>query len=149
MDDEAPDALDRYWMAQNDEFRCGPIRKLARRDQVLRLVWLADAEICNGGFQQLFGNSTGKDVRLMAGAFAEIGATAAAELIASAVETLGSVFPLSIQSVRLWRLDRLTDAEHDHLDALADRYYAVAESIHDQLSDYLFGPAADDTGARP
>lgn len=85
----------------------------------------ADSEICNGGFHQFFGNSTGILYREAVAGFERIGATPYGALLERAGALLGATVPRD-RDARNRRLDRLPDEEwYQRFDKIEERYYAL------------------------
>jgi len=82
------------------------------------------SEICNGGFGQFFGNSTGVLAPEAVEGFREIGQVEVAALIEKAISLFGSVYPRD----RGERETRLTEVSTSSLDALDEMFYALIDS---------------------
>lgn len=97
----------------------------------LLTVWWCHSEVCNGGFHQFFGNSTGVLVPEALVGYRSIGLVRCAEIVDTAIRMFGESYPRDRKS-RLTRLSDLkgkgdTRKEWDPFYELDDRYYASAE----------------------
>jgi len=82
------------------------------------------SEICNGGFDQFFWNSTGVLAPEAAEGFREIGQPQIAALIESAMDLVGSPYPRDREE----RQGRLSQLPGGALDALDQKFFALIES---------------------
>jgi Domain of unknown function (DUF4375) len=90
---------------------------------LLYAAHFAQSEICNGGFKQLFGNSTGVLSQEAVEGFQLIGMNRTAALVAAAMEALGSPFPRD----RNERQRRLKDIPKDLLNQLDRKFFEEIE----------------------
>jgi hypothetical protein len=98
---------------------CGIAQKGLRGDELLAALpaaartWFVtsvpDADVLNGGFWQLFGNSTGDTAALSIAGFIEIGSPARAELFTRAAMALFDTTDVPPQAERWVRLEALAD----------------------------------------
>jgi hypothetical protein len=95
-----------------------------RKAALLYAAHFCQSEICNGGFYQLFHNSTGVLVPEAVDGFRSIGQTEVAEIVETATRILGSPYPRDHDSRRsvLAALDKKT------FTALDDKFYALIAS---------------------
>jgi hypothetical protein len=94
---------------------------------VLAVSW-CDAEINNGGFAQLFMNSTGSLYPDGVAGYARLGAEAQGALLEEAARLLlGGDVPLD-HKVRLDQLERVTDAVWTAVEKLDSRYDRIPEA---------------------
>jgi hypothetical protein len=82
------------------------------------------SEVCNGGFQQFFGNTTGVLAPEALEGFQEIGQSQIAALIEKAMSLIGTPYPRDREE----RQTRLTQISRSSLDALDDMFYSLIES---------------------
>lgn len=82
------------------------------------------SEVCNGGFQQFFGNSTGVLAPEAVEGFREIGQSQIAALIERAMSLIGTPYPRDREE----RQARLTQISRSSLDALDEMFYSLIES---------------------
>ena len=112
-----------------------------------RVTSVPDADVLNGGFWQLFGNSTGDVAALSIPAFVEIGAPERAELFTRAATTLFDTTNVPPQAERLVRLEALA-REGLHgvtIRALDDAYVALyrAQKLEELLLPYARARESD------
>jgi hypothetical protein len=84
----------------------------------------AQSEICNGGFRQLFKNSTGVLSPEAVQGFGLIGMLRTAELLIAAMQTLGDPYPRD----RMERQTRLETVSEDTLRALDKQFFVEIEN---------------------
>lgn len=82
------------------------------------------SEICNGGFGQFFGNSTGVLAPEAVEGFREIGQVEVAALIEKAISLFGIVYPRD----RKERETRLTQVSRSSLGSLDEMFYSLIDS---------------------
>jgi len=95
-----------------------------RASGLLFAAHFCQSEICNGGFQQFFGNSTGVLAAEAVEGFHEIGQHQVAALIEKAMSLFGSEYPRD----RRERETRLEQVSRSSLDALDDLFYSLIDS---------------------
>lgn len=94
--------------------------------RLLAFGWLR-TEINNGGFHQLFFNSTGDLVPDAIEAARDVGTGDLAELVERAITPLGLTYPRD-RFARQETLEALGDDLFDYLDPLDEEYYALEVS---------------------
>jgi hypothetical protein len=105
----------------------------ASAPEVSRVLFAAhwcQSEICNGGFHQFYGNSTGVLAPEAADAFRKLGMPRTAELISRSISWYDSPYPRD-RAVREDLLDAHANANPDApdpFDALDDPFFKVLES---------------------
>ncbi|HST11480.1 MAG TPA: DUF4375 domain-containing protein [Terriglobales bacterium] len=82
------------------------------------------SEVCNGGFEQFFWNSTGVLAPEAVEGFLEIGQAQVASLIRSAMDLLGQPYPRD----RDERQARLSEVTKGSLDSLDETFFVLIES---------------------
>lgn len=92
-------------------------------------------EIRNGGFKQLFENSTGNLVPYAVRGFHLIGAERYAELLAKGASLLGVEYPKS-GAARKRALKSLRDSQHQELKTLDDEFMNLISSSEYELEQY-------------
>ena len=103
---------------------------------LIAVQW-CDSEVCNGGFHQFFGNSTGIFAPEAAEGNRAIGLVPIADLIEHCMSLLGEPFPRD-RGVRNDRLDQLSHYERksreewDPFHELDDRYYDLMRELRHQ-----------------
>jgi Domain of unknown function (DUF4375) len=95
-----------------------------RASGLLFAAHFCQSEICNGGFGQFFGNSTGVLAPEAVEGFREIGQLEVAALIEKAIGLFGSVYPRD----RNERETFLTHVSRSSLDALDEMFYSLIDS---------------------
>jgi hypothetical protein len=131
--ESVPDPGDAYWsklepVRETIDFGCGTAqfrKQFARARPELRHLYathLCYLEVCNGGFDQFFGNFSGIVAPETVAGFHAIGMSRCAELVAKAVRRLGAPYPRS-QRTREARLDTL----RPRFRKLDDAFFAAIE----------------------
>lgn len=82
------------------------------------------SEVCNGGFDQFFWNSTGVLAPEAVEGFRQLGQSQVAALVESAMELLGSPYPRD----RDERQERLSHVPKPSLGSLDQRFFSLIES---------------------
>jgi hypothetical protein len=82
------------------------------------------SEVCNGGFNQFFWNSTGVLAPEATEGFREIGQPQIAALLETAMDLVGSPYPRDREE----RKERLSHVAEGALDALDERFFILIES---------------------
>jgi hypothetical protein len=95
-----------------------------RASGLLFAAHFCQSEICNGGFHQFLGNSTGVLAAEAVEGFHEIGQHQVAALIEKAMSFFGSAYPRD----RKERQTRLEQVSRSSLDALDDLFYSLIDS---------------------
>jgi hypothetical protein len=99
-------------------------RSASRASGLLFAAHFCQSEVCNGGFQQFFGNTTGVLAPEAVEGFREIGQSQIAALIEKAISLIGTPYPRDREE----RQTRLTQISRSSLDALDDMFYSLIES---------------------
>jgi hypothetical protein len=103
--------------------------KISRVQQVLLAAHWADAEICNGGFEQFFYNSTGVLAPEAVIAFSELSMPGCSALVLEASGFFGTPYPRE-REVRINILEKYAEDNPDSpdpFDSLDDRYYDLKD----------------------
>ncbi len=95
-----------------------------RTSGLLFAAHFCQSEICNGGFGQFFGNSTGVLAPEAVEGFREIGQVEVAALIEKAISLFGIVYPRD----RKERETRLTQVSRSSLGSLDEMFYSLIDS---------------------
>ncbi len=95
-----------------------------RESGLLLAAHLCQSEVCNGGFRQLFANSTGILAPEAAEGFRKIGQPKIAMLIQSAMDLLGSPYSRDREE----RQVRLKQVAKGSLDLLDEEFFVLIES---------------------
>ena len=131
-----------YWALVNPycdavSFYDGPVRffddiaKLPDRSRHLLTAHLCQYEVCNGGFDQLFWNSTGILTPEAVSAFRAIGLPNTATVVEEAIAAFGPSFPRD-RAARQRALDVMREKckPSRAFANLDDRFYALIETEH-------------------
>lgn len=110
LDAEAKLRGDPVKVALNAYQGINDIRSLRPEHATVCLVYLLDAEVCNGGWEQWVANSWGEYAKETLLALRTIGAEAAAEQLEQVISTLGPGGSSPDQSTRMAALDRMLNA---------------------------------------
>lgn len=100
-------------------------------------VFFLDAEICNGGLEQYFVNSSGDDWHSALAGLRTIGLAAAVAVVTEATSLFGKDGPSSDRATRQKQLTRLVRRDEHLFDALNERYYESAEALRIQLMRFI------------
>jgi hypothetical protein len=95
-----------------------------RASGLLFAAHFCQSEICNGGFQQFFGNSTGVLAPGAVEGFREIGQTQISAVVEKAMSLFGSVYPRD----RNERQTLLTEVSRSSFDAFDEMFYSLIDS---------------------
>jgi hypothetical protein len=111
--------------------------------RVVYLAFVFDAEVCNGGIMQFFGNASGEHTAETLDALRELGAVDVAELLAAAMRQVG---PLAREPDRDMRLAAFED-RYDELQAafepLETAYYEMESRLRRRATLYAAQHAED------
>lgn len=94
------------------------------------------AEVCNGGHEQYFINSSGKHWRAAIEGLRAVGASDRAELLCAAVTAFGPDGPSEDNDRRARQLSTLLRKDDSALRAIDSRYYSCQEDLNVLLADY-------------
>jgi hypothetical protein len=103
------------------------VRTYAGAAKTARLLYAAhfcQSEVCNGGFDQFFWNSTGVLGPEAVEGFRAIGMSCTADLVQEAMEQLGEPYPRDREE----RQARLEGVSQDHLDKLDQEFFKLIVS---------------------
>lgn len=105
------------------------MEKLSSPERVLFITQNVEMEVNNGGFSQLFYNSSGDYAGDMVQAYREMGAEKTAAICQQALDAIGQPLPRNraerIELLETLECDALTDA----LNACDDAFYAYPEDL--------------------
>ena len=110
---------------------------LSEVDRILVAIWALEAEVNNGGFDQLFFNSTGELAFYAPTALNAIGANEMARIVAAANAKFGEAGPPRGRDERQSRLFAITNDKDDTFAELDDCFYAYPDDIAALLTAYL------------
>lgn len=119
--------------------RAFEVRGFARLNEAQRsylCVFIIDAEVRNGGFLQYFSNSYGEHVGLARAALTEMGASAAAQIVADAIKLFGPGGVPTDRGRRNDALARLIPRDSSPFDGHDDRWYADEDHLRVRLHEF-------------
>jgi hypothetical protein len=109
---------------------------LAEDERVVLAVEALEREVNNGGYNQLFINSSKEYTPIFVAALNRIGCTETAELTQQAIDFLGIKGPVTVEAI-----DRVMEDENDERDERLgecdDRYYEVAGDLAGSLLEFI------------
>lgn len=138
-------------IALSEACRCWRVAagELTRAELVFRAVWVLEAEVNNGGFDQYYFNASGDLAYTVVDALREIEADATARIVHEA----NTVFPEG-DPPRRW-IDRRTlmaqerfETARARLEDLDSRFYAHRDDLAGRLFAYVEAHVQDIEGAR-
>jgi hypothetical protein len=98
------------------------------------------AEVLNGGFEQYFTNSSGKEYRLTLASLAAVGATAQRDLLLRSVDLLSPYVDLTDRH-QVGEYLFGTSQARDAFGALDEQYYASLESFYKAMTEFALANA--------
>ena len=102
---------------------------------------LVGTEIDNGGFSQLFTNSTGDVINEAAAGAEHFGLVEHSRVLRNATDQLFPAgVPLDLET-RLQQWDQLDDSADEVIEALDERWYALNDALEERLHAYVAGRA--------
>jgi hypothetical protein len=110
------------------------LQKATRGQRMLYVLSSVEGEINNGGFHQLFWNSTGEWTEEAIGYADELGASRAAELLRRAA---GLVFPDGVPKDRVVRQTRLDEVDPSRFGAVEDAWFGELVTVDPFLRRYI------------
>ena len=106
-------------------------------------VFILDAEVRNGGFLQYFSNPYGEHAETARTALGQMGANAAAQIVADAAKLFGPEGVPADRGRRNGALTRLIRHDRSPFDAHDDRWYADEDHLRVRLLDFATSNRAD------
>jgi len=121
-----------------DKYLAKGLQALTETERTLLAVWVVDAEVNNGGFDQYFFNSSGDLAPETPSALERIGAPRAAALLRRAIERFPDAQPASTQTARHDQLEALRlDDDESIFEDLDESWFVDIEDLELQLAHYL------------
>ena len=121
------------------------MEKLSPPERVLFVTQNVEMEVNNGGFSQLFYNSSGDFAGEMAEAFRAIGAEKTAAICRQALDAIGQPLPVN-RAERIELLEKIeTDALTNALDACDNAFYEYRDDLIACNDAYVMKNKADFT----
>lgn len=115
----------------------GGVDQLSREERTVAAIWLLEADVSNGGFDQYFFNGSGDLAAVAPEALRAIGAEDAATIVAEAVSAFGTEGPAVDQTERQQQMVRLDPATKKAWAVLDARFVQHADAIPPLLQSYV------------
>ena len=125
----------------NREVSCG-YASLSSAERVFYCVWMLEAEVNNGGFEQFFGNTAGDIAEDVPAALRAIGAGHTAVLVEQANAVFGPAGPPADWDAREDLIAEFDDATRERLDELDQAFYEYRDNLSELLTAYMKANAA-------
>jgi len=128
-------------MALSDRIVLRPTEALTAPQQTFKIVWELEAEVNNGGFDQYFSNTSGRDAPRAAAALRAIGAFKCAQIVEAAVGRIderGLDWPNDAR-----RRQALTKFDADRFSDLDERFFAYPDPLSALLYRFVVAHPAD------
>lgn len=122
-----------------------PYDQLNRVEQVYLLIWDLESQVCNGGFDQFFSNTSGDHANETEGACRAIGANQVAEMVAEAVGVWPGEIPVDLDA-RQDAMDNLPESAREIWGSLDEKFYAYPDDLVTLLYDYIEANATEMVG---
>ena len=123
-----------------------PMASLSPAQQTFKMVWELEAEVNNGGFDQYFLNSSGRNAPRVEAALRSIGAGKCADIAARAFETVSATdLDWSNDTRRQAHMDNMAASAEDALSALDEKFFDYPDALSELLAKFV----ADDPGSFP
>jgi hypothetical protein len=109
---------------------------LTEAERTFAVVRSLQGQVCNGGFDQYFFNTSGDRAGVADAAFRAINAPELAEIVAAAIAVFGPKGPPIDRGQRWAAMERLGKTAQHHWSALDSRFYAL-DNIDELLVSYV------------
>jgi hypothetical protein len=106
-------------------------------ERVLATIWSVEAEVNNGGFDQLFYNSAGDLAFYAAEAFDAIGAHKMAAITQKALDLFGEGGPSKDRNERVEALEGISEKHGEYLNKLDYEFTEYPDNIQELLLKYV------------
>jgi Domain of unknown function (DUF4375) len=110
---------------------------LSKAERQILGVWLLDAEVNNGGFDQFFANGSGDLYADARDGLVRIGATESASIVRAAISEFPDETPAQNQSERTAQLNEIQASVHARFNPLDRQYYNSNEDVVSLLANYI------------
>jgi hypothetical protein len=111
---------------------------LSYAQQIFRLIWELEAEVNNGGFQQYFYNSSGRDAPNVETALRTVGAHKCADLAAQAFGVVDATgLEWADDERRQAHVERIDANAVDELDALDAKFFEYPDPLSPLLAKFV------------
>ncbi|MBY6189328.1 DMP19 family protein [Microbulbifer agarilyticus] len=105
--------------------------------RVLATIWAVEAEVNNGGFDQLFHNSAGDIAHYAAIAFNSIGALKMASISQKALDIFGEGGPPKNRNARIAALEAMPEEYEERLNELDEEFFEYPDNVQNLVSSYV------------
>lgn len=106
-------------------------------ERVLATIWSVEAEVNNGGFDQLFYNSAGDLSFFAAKALNAIGAHKMAAIAQKALDLFGEGGPPKDRDMRVDELESISEKHEEYLNKLGYEFTEYPDNIQELLLTYV------------
>jgi len=135
-------------LSERGRFWKVPFENLSEAEQIFRAIWDLESEVNNGGFYQYYYNNSGDTACHVVAALEEIGAEAAAGIVAKANAAFYPVSPSIEQDVRREQLEVIESKYEDLWDSLDEEFFSYPDDLTGLLYDYVKRNKSEIEGAR-
>ena len=129
----------RFWNVAFEE--------LSAAERVFRAIWDLESDVNNGGFDQYYRNSSGDTAYHAVEALNEIGARAAAGIVARANAAFPDASPPRDQGMREELVEEIEAGNEDCWDSLDDEFSRYPDDLTELLYEYVRRERAEIKGA--
>ena len=130
-------ALTTFYRSACEKLEASGFGALTEPERTTFCVWIANAEVVNGGMHAICYNSSGDYLPSIQTAFREIGAARKASLFEQLAKAFGPSGPSTDWDTRINEHSSLSERSIAIIDALDKQYYSTAEDIEQLLLGYL------------
>jgi hypothetical protein len=109
---------------------------LTEEEHIVLAIEALEREVNNGGYDQLFFNSSNQYTHLFVSALRRIGCSDTADLTQQAIDTLGIEGPITVEAIERVMEDEDEERE-ERLCECDERYYEVAGDLSGPLFDFI------------
>ncbi|CAN5518459.1 hypothetical protein BH09VER1_BH09VER1_51320 [soil metagenome] len=117
----------------------GDYAKIPEAQRDILLVEELDGEVCNGGFDQYYLNSSGNNAREALAALKRMADTERAVIMQASMDLFGSKGPSADREKRNAQQEKMTDEQGEKMGKLDTAWYAVPESLEVAIYYYCLG----------
>jgi len=121
-----------------EKIEATPSASLSPAQNTFKLIWKLEAEVNNGGFQQYFHNSSGRDAPNVEVALRAIGADKCADITAKAFRLVGGAgLDWTNERFRQSHMLAMAPNVEDDLDELDQQFYGYPDPLSDLLGKFV------------
>jgi len=137
--------MDRFELSEvlNARVESDGFESLTVPEQAFVAIWVLEADVNNGGFDQYFFNSAGDYARLVPMALRAIGAAQAAAIVDTANAVFGPAGPPPGRDERQRALDALGDDRARLFELVDQRFVAYPDDLQGLLEAYVEAHASE------